>query len=96
MTPLILHTLRYLVLSYVTSPTTMSAMTDIPANTPSPIGKTSSFLPGTDAASACAAAADGVVTEVDTEPSDKVVTTVTGKVSVPPFASIAVPPVAGT
>lgn len=30
----------------MTRPTTMSAMTEIPANTPRPMGKTSSFLPG--------------------------------------------------
>lgn len=32
--------------SYVTIPTTMSAMPDIPAKTPRPIGRTRSFVPG--------------------------------------------------
>ena len=39
-------TLRYLVRSYVTRPTTMSAMTEIPANTPRPMGRTESWVPG--------------------------------------------------
>lgn len=38
--------MRYLVRSYVTSPTTMSAITEIPANTPRPMGRTESFFPG--------------------------------------------------
>lgn len=38
--------MRYLVLSYVTNPTTINAITEIPAKTPSPIGRTESFLPG--------------------------------------------------
>jgi len=42
-----LNALRYLVRSYVTSPTTIKAMTEIPANTPKPIGKTCSVCPGT-------------------------------------------------
>lgn len=41
-----LNALRYLVLSYVTRPTTISAMTEMPANTPNPIGRTEIFLPG--------------------------------------------------
>jgi len=41
-----LNALRYLVLSYVTSPTTINAITEIPAKTPRPIGSTDSFLPG--------------------------------------------------
>lgn len=41
-----LKALRYFVRSYVTRPTTISAITEIPANTPSPIGKTCSFFPG--------------------------------------------------
>lgn len=40
------HTLRYLVRSYVTKPTTMRAITDIPANTPRPIGNTDNLVPG--------------------------------------------------
>lgn len=39
-------TLRYFVRSYVTKPTTMRAITDIPANTPRPIGNTDNFVPG--------------------------------------------------
>lgn len=39
-------TLRYLVRSYVTNPTTMSAMTDIPAKTPNPMGRTDNVFPG--------------------------------------------------
>lgn len=50
-----LNALRYLVLSYMTKTTTMSAMTEIPAKTPRPIGRTDSVLPGI----AKAAAADG-------------------------------------
>lgn len=38
--------MRYFVRSYVTSPTTIRAITDIPANTPRPIGKTDNFFPG--------------------------------------------------
>lgn len=41
-----LNAFRYFVLSYVTKPTTISAMTEIPANTPKPIGSTEIFLPG--------------------------------------------------
>jgi len=43
-----LNALRYLVRSYVTRPTTMSAITEIPAKTPRPMGSTSNFLPGTE------------------------------------------------
>ena len=39
-------TLRCFVRSYVTIPTTNKAMTETPANTPKPIGSTSSFFPG--------------------------------------------------
>ena len=39
-------TLRYLVRSYVTNPTTIKAMTEIPAKTPRPIGRTDNFFPG--------------------------------------------------
>lgn len=61
-------TLRYLVLSYVTRPTTIRAMTEIPANTPRPIGRTDSFFPGISNAAvadpdASAAAADAEATE---------------------------------
>lgn len=41
-----LNALRYFVRSYVTRPTTMRAITEIPANTPRPIGRTESFFPG--------------------------------------------------
>jgi len=41
-----LNARRYLVRSYVTRPTTMSAITVIPAKTPKPIGKTCSDRPG--------------------------------------------------
>lgn len=40
------HTLRYFVRSYVTKPTTINAMTDMPANIPRPIGSTEIFFPG--------------------------------------------------
>ncbi len=40
------RTLRYLVRSYVTNPTTMSAITEIPAKTPKPIGSTDNCFPG--------------------------------------------------
>lgn len=39
-------TRRYLVLSYVTKPTTIKAITEIPANTARPMGKTESCFPG--------------------------------------------------
>jgi hypothetical protein len=38
--------LRYFVRSYVTKPTTINAMTDMPANIPRPIGSTEIFFPG--------------------------------------------------
>lgn len=41
-----LNTLRYLVLSYVTNATTISAITVIPANIPNPIGSTGIVWPG--------------------------------------------------
>jgi len=50
--------LRYFVLSYVTSATTTNAMTEMPANTPSPIGSTCSFLPGRTNAAADALAVE--------------------------------------
>lgn len=75
----------------MTKPTTISAITDTPAKTPSPIGNTSSFLPGVVAAASCAAAADGVETEVETWPFDKVVTTVTGVVAAEDDAGAGVP-----
>ena len=40
------HTLRYFVRSYVTKPTTINAITDMPANMPRPIGSTEIFFPG--------------------------------------------------
>jgi len=40
------HTLRYFVRSYVTKPTTINAITDIPAKIPRPIGSTDIFFPG--------------------------------------------------
>lgn len=43
---LCLKAFLYFVLSYVTNPTTINAITEIPANTPRPIGRTESFLPG--------------------------------------------------
>lgn len=66
------HTLRYFVRSYVTRATTISAITEMPANTPKPIGSTCNFLPGiangvADALSAAAVpedAAPAAVTEV--------------------------------
>jgi len=55
-----------LVRSYVTRPTTIRAITEMPANTPRPIGSTDSFFPGSvnaaaGAALALAAAAEFVV-----------------------------------
>lgn len=38
--------MRYFVRSYVTSPTTIRAITEIPANTPRPIGRTDRCFPG--------------------------------------------------
>jgi hypothetical protein len=58
-----LNALRYLVRSYVTNPTTMRAITDIPANTANPMGRTERCLPGSMNVAAeddDAAAADGV------------------------------------
>ena len=40
------RTLRYFVRSYVTKPTTINAITDMPANIPRPIGSTEIFFPG--------------------------------------------------
>ena len=40
------HTLRYFVRSYVTKPTTINAITDMPAKIPRPIGSTEIFFPG--------------------------------------------------
>lgn len=40
------RTLRYLVRSYVTKPTTINAITDMPAKIPRPIGSTEIFFPG--------------------------------------------------
>jgi len=40
------RTLRYFVRSYVTKPTTINAITDIPAKIPRPIGSTEIFFPG--------------------------------------------------
>jgi hypothetical protein len=50
----------------VTNPTTIRAITEIPANTPNPIGKTDKVFPGSwkgaaDVLAASAAAADAVV-----------------------------------
>jgi len=42
--------LRYFVRSYVTKPTTINAITDIPAKMPRPIGSTEIFLPGIEKA----------------------------------------------
>ncbi len=39
-------TLRYFVRSYVTRATTISAITEMPAKTPNPMGNTCSFFPG--------------------------------------------------
>jgi hypothetical protein len=55
--------LRYFVRSYVTRPTTIRAITEIPAKTPRPMGRTESFFPGTakfddDDCSAAAAVPD--------------------------------------
>ena len=55
------HTLRYFVRSYVTKPTTINAMTDIPANIPRPIGSTEIFFPGIWKADAAALADDEAV-----------------------------------
>lgn len=41
-----LNALRYFVRSYVTNPTTIKAITDMPAKTPRPMGRTESVLPG--------------------------------------------------
>jgi hypothetical protein len=38
--------LRYFVRSYVTKPTTINAITDMPAKIPRPIGSTEIFFPG--------------------------------------------------
>lgn len=40
------RTLRYFVRSYVTKPTTINAITDMPAKIPRPIGSTEIFFPG--------------------------------------------------
>jgi len=43
-----LNALRYLVRSYVTKPTTMRAITEMPAKTPKPMGSTEIDFPGTE------------------------------------------------
>lgn len=50
--------MRYFVRSYVTKPTTISAITEIPAKTPRPIGSTDNFFPGR---------VKGVAADVDAE-----------------------------
>lgn len=45
-----------MVRSYVTNPTTIKAMTEIPAKTPRPIGRTDNFFPGSSNAPVDAAA----------------------------------------
>jgi hypothetical protein len=52
------RTLRYFVRSYVTKPTTINAITDMPAKIPRPIGSTEIFFPGIW--KAAAALEDGV------------------------------------
>ena len=53
------RTLRYFVRSYVTNPTTINAITDMPAKIPRPIGSTEIFFPGIW--KAAAALEDGLV-----------------------------------
>jgi len=70
-----LNALRYLVRSYVTNPTTIRAMTEIPANTPRPMGRTESFFPGrvkapAADADACSAAAEETAVPVAEELAD--------------------------
>lgn len=71
-----LNALRYLVRSYVTNPTTIKAMTEIPANTPRPMGRTESFFPGRVKAApaadadACSAAATETAVPVAEELAD--------------------------
>lgn len=83
---LCLNALRYLVLSYVTKPTTMSAMTEIPANTPRPMGSTDMFLPGRVKADVCvsddsAAAADpAAAADAEAAVSDSAAAVVAAKV----------------
>jgi len=55
---------RYFVLSYVTRPTTINAITDIPAKTPNPMGSTASVFPGT-ANAAVAVPDDAAAVAVD-------------------------------
>jgi hypothetical protein len=62
------RTLRYFVRSYMTKPTTISAITDIPAKIPRPIGSTEIFFPGIW--KAAAALEDGVA-EVLSAAGDK-------------------------
>lgn len=66
--------MRYFVRSYVTNPTTIKAMTDIPAKTPRPMGRTDNFCPGSSNAAeddACCSAAElPVAGEAELMPSD--------------------------
>jgi hypothetical protein len=69
---LCLNAFLYLVLSYVTNPTTINAITEIPANTPRPMGRTLSFFPGRvkaawDVELAAAAVAEEGVCEEEAE-----------------------------
>jgi len=74
--------------SYVTKPTTIRAITEIPANTPRPMGKTESFLPGMAKAAvdADSLAAAAVPEAAPVEVADTMVT------EIPPTAAAGVPP----
>ncbi len=71
------RTLRYFVRSYVTNPTTINAITDMPAKIPRPIGSTEIFFPGIWKADA--ALEDGVP-EVLSAAGDKLLLEVGGVV----------------
>jgi len=62
-----LNALRYFVRSYVTRPTTIRAITETPANTPKPIGRTDSFFPGSVNAAAWEEEALAAAAEPDEE-----------------------------
>lgn len=85
--------MRYFVRSYVTKPTTINAITDIPAKMPRPIGSTEIFLPGIEKAD-CAVEVDVLsaavagdpllllLVEIDVEELEVVVATEGGGVGV--------------
>jgi hypothetical protein len=64
--------LRYFVRSYVTKPTTINAITEIPAKTPRPIGSTDNFLPGRVNAAAADVDAEAAAADPEARAAEEV------------------------